>query len=198
MLERGTGRICIIGSALSLVGFVGYTAYAPSKWALRGLADCLRNEVDRPPPGKPFSAIPDLRASSPYRPAQSLPSFGRPAKHPLPFLGLKWHRQRPLQSAAWEGLSSHFLCDRAGELNSHHQITRDGDWMGLRYCRAAEAGEVGGKRTSGLAEVNRGSRTVSSLCERPVFTMERARQSSRRAELGQEDGLMQVVDARSL
>lgn len=26
-------------------GFAGYTAYAPSKYALRGLADCLRNEV---------------------------------------------------------------------------------------------------------------------------------------------------------
>ena len=29
----------------SLAGFAGYTAYAPSKYALRGLADCLRNEV---------------------------------------------------------------------------------------------------------------------------------------------------------
>lgn len=27
------------------VGFAGYTSYAPSKWALRGFADCLRNEV---------------------------------------------------------------------------------------------------------------------------------------------------------
>ncbi|KDD72779.1 hypothetical protein H632_c2912p1, partial [Helicosporidium sp. ATCC 50920] len=25
--------------------FAGYSSYAPSKWALRGLADCLRNEV---------------------------------------------------------------------------------------------------------------------------------------------------------
>ena len=29
----------------SLAGFSGYASYAPSKWALRGLADCLRNEV---------------------------------------------------------------------------------------------------------------------------------------------------------
>ena len=27
------------------VGFAGYTAYAPTKWAVRGLADTLRNEV---------------------------------------------------------------------------------------------------------------------------------------------------------
>ena len=27
------------------VGFTGYAAYAPSKYAVRGLAECLRNEV---------------------------------------------------------------------------------------------------------------------------------------------------------
>jgi 3-dehydrosphinganine reductase len=26
-------------------GFTGYASYAPSKWAVRGLCDCLRNEV---------------------------------------------------------------------------------------------------------------------------------------------------------
>mmetsp|Transcript_8562 Transcript_8562/g.24574 ORF Transcript_8562/g.24574 Transcript_8562/m.24574 type:complete len:349 (+) Transcript_8562:119-1165(+) len=44
MLARKEGHICIIGSGLCLVGFTGFSAYAPTKWALRGLADCLRNE----------------------------------------------------------------------------------------------------------------------------------------------------------
>ena len=32
-------------TVLAGVGFAGYTAYAPTKWAVRGLADTLRNEV---------------------------------------------------------------------------------------------------------------------------------------------------------
>ena len=32
-------------SAVAFSGFVGYAQYAPSKFALRGLADCLRNEL---------------------------------------------------------------------------------------------------------------------------------------------------------
>lgn len=45
MLDRRRGRILITTSVLSVLGFAGYTSYAPSKWALRGLADSLRNEV---------------------------------------------------------------------------------------------------------------------------------------------------------
>lgn len=44
MLSRSSGHISIIGSGMSIVGFSGFSSYAPSKWALRGLADCLRNE----------------------------------------------------------------------------------------------------------------------------------------------------------
>ena len=39
------GSIVIIGSALSVVAFMGYSTYAPAKHALRGLADTLRNEL---------------------------------------------------------------------------------------------------------------------------------------------------------
>ena len=28
-----------------MAGFMGYSSYAPTKWALRGLADTLRNEL---------------------------------------------------------------------------------------------------------------------------------------------------------
>lgn len=45
MLQRRSGHIVITTSVLSVLGFAGYSSYAPSKWALRGLADCLHNEV---------------------------------------------------------------------------------------------------------------------------------------------------------
>lgn len=45
MLARRQGHIVLTTSVLSVLGFAGYSSYAPSKWALRGLADCLHNEV---------------------------------------------------------------------------------------------------------------------------------------------------------
>ena len=43
-LSRGSGLVVLVSSTMGLVGFCGYTSYAPTKWAVRGLADCLRNE----------------------------------------------------------------------------------------------------------------------------------------------------------
>ncbi|GAB4817499.1 hypothetical protein N2152v2_004545 [Parachlorella kessleri] len=45
MLARKQGHIVLVASALAVLGFAGYASYAPSKWAVRGLADCLRNEL---------------------------------------------------------------------------------------------------------------------------------------------------------
>lgn len=45
MRARRTGSIVIISSGCGLVGLFGYTAYAPSKFALRGLAESLRGEL---------------------------------------------------------------------------------------------------------------------------------------------------------
>ena len=45
MVRRRKGHVIIVGSALSVVGFMGYSTYAPTKHALRGLADVLRNEL---------------------------------------------------------------------------------------------------------------------------------------------------------
>ena len=42
--ERG-GRIVMIASGAALLGLYGYTAYAPSKFAVRGLAEALRSEL---------------------------------------------------------------------------------------------------------------------------------------------------------
>ncbi|PSC70985.1 short-chain dehydrogenase [Micractinium conductrix] len=45
MLARRSGRVVLVASMLGVLGFAGYCSYAPTKWALRGLADCLRNEL---------------------------------------------------------------------------------------------------------------------------------------------------------
>ncbi len=45
MRQRGRGRVVLISSGCGLYGFFGYSAYAPGKFALRGLAECLRAEL---------------------------------------------------------------------------------------------------------------------------------------------------------
>eukprot|EP00049_Salpingoeca_infusionum_P006415 m.106517 g.106517 ORF g.106517 m.106517 type:complete len:335 (-) comp13304_c1_seq1:2523-3527(-) len=45
MKERKSGTIVLISSAAAFAGMVGYSLYVPSKFALRGFADCLRNEL---------------------------------------------------------------------------------------------------------------------------------------------------------
>lgn len=45
MVRRRAGAIVFVSSAAGVCGFAGFASYAPSKWALRGLADCLRNEL---------------------------------------------------------------------------------------------------------------------------------------------------------
>jgi len=38
------GRIVFVSSTMAFLGFVGFSPYAPTKWAVRSLADSLRNE----------------------------------------------------------------------------------------------------------------------------------------------------------
>ncbi len=45
MIERGSGHIINISSAAAIVGAYGYTAYAASKYAVRGFTDTLRAEL---------------------------------------------------------------------------------------------------------------------------------------------------------
>ena len=45
MEEQRTGQIAMISSGAGLVGMYGYSAYCPSKFALRGLAEALRGEL---------------------------------------------------------------------------------------------------------------------------------------------------------
>lgn len=45
MLSRRSGKVVLVASAAGVCGFAGFTSYAPTKWALRGFGDCLRNEL---------------------------------------------------------------------------------------------------------------------------------------------------------
>ncbi|EGD83316.1 hypothetical protein PTSG_03924 [Salpingoeca rosetta] len=45
MKKSGGGTVVFVSSAVVFAGMVGYSQYAPSKYALRGLTDCLRNEL---------------------------------------------------------------------------------------------------------------------------------------------------------
>jgi len=45
MRIRGHGSVVLISSGAGLVGLLGYTPYAPSKFAVRGLAEALRAEL---------------------------------------------------------------------------------------------------------------------------------------------------------
>lgn len=45
MAERRQGCVVLVASAMGVLGFSGYASYAPTKYALRGLGDTLRNEL---------------------------------------------------------------------------------------------------------------------------------------------------------
>ncbi|MEM8552341.1 MAG: SDR family oxidoreductase [Pseudomonadota bacterium] len=45
MCERRQGRIVLVSTAAALIGIYGYTAYAGSKFAVRGFAEALRTEA---------------------------------------------------------------------------------------------------------------------------------------------------------
>jgi len=45
MIKRRSGYVVNISSLAALIGIYGYTAYAPSKYAVRGFSRCLRSEL---------------------------------------------------------------------------------------------------------------------------------------------------------
>ncbi len=45
MLERRRGHLLLVSSTVGLIGVYGYSAYAPAKFAVRGLAETLRAEL---------------------------------------------------------------------------------------------------------------------------------------------------------
>lgn len=45
MIQRGKGHIVNVSSAAAYLALFGYSSYAPTKWAVRGLSDALRYEL---------------------------------------------------------------------------------------------------------------------------------------------------------
>ncbi|XP_058133841.1 3-ketodihydrosphingosine reductase isoform X1 [Dasypus novemcinctus] len=70
MKERRVGRIVFVSSQAGQVGLFGYTAYSPSKFALRGLAEALQMEV------KPYNVYVTVA----YPPDTDTPGFAEENK----------------------------------------------------------------------------------------------------------------------
>jgi 3-dehydrosphinganine reductase len=63
MRARRKGHVCFVSSGAALIGVYGYSVYAPTKFALRGLADVLRSELKQD----------DVRVSIVYPPDTDTP-----------------------------------------------------------------------------------------------------------------------------
>ncbi len=76
MRQRGSGRIVFVGSIFGSLGFPLYASYSASKFALRGLAEALRRELDGSGVGITYVAPrytrTDLNAGAPERLAREL------------------------------------------------------------------------------------------------------------------------------
>ena len=73
---RGSGHVVLVSSGAGLTGVFGYAAYAPSKFAVRGLAEVLRNELSREGVGvsvvfPPDTDTPQLMAENRTKPAET-------------------------------------------------------------------------------------------------------------------------------
>jgi 3-dehydrosphinganine reductase len=68
--HRG-GRIVLIASGRALIGLYGFSPYAPSKFAVRGLAEALRSEF-----------VPEsIAVSVVYPPDTDPPGYGEELRH---------------------------------------------------------------------------------------------------------------------
>ena len=65
MTERKRGHVCVVSSVAGFVGVFGFTAYSPTKFAVKGFAEALRDEV------APY----DVRVSVLYPPDTDTPGF---------------------------------------------------------------------------------------------------------------------------
>ncbi len=81
MRRAGRGNIVMISSGAALVGVYGYSAYAPSKFAVRGLAEVLRGEFK--PDGVTVSVVyppdtdtPQLAQENQTKPAETFAISG--------------------------------------------------------------------------------------------------------------------------
>ncbi len=79
---RGSGHVVLVSSGAGLTGVFGYAAYAPSKFAVRGLGEVLRNELSRE--GVRVSVVfppdtdtPQLKAENRTKPAETFAIAGK-------------------------------------------------------------------------------------------------------------------------
>jgi 3-dehydrosphinganine reductase len=73
MIQRGSGHIVNISSLAGMFGVYGYSAYGPSKFAIRGLSDSLRYELKEhgihvSVVFPPDTQTPQLEYEQPYKP----------------------------------------------------------------------------------------------------------------------------------
>jgi 3-dehydrosphinganine reductase len=73
MIRRGSGHIVYFSSVAGFMGMIGYSAYAPTKFAIKGFVDSLRTEISDS--GVKLSIVfppdtetPSLAAERPYQP----------------------------------------------------------------------------------------------------------------------------------
>jgi 3-dehydrosphinganine reductase len=71
MIERRRGHLVLVASTVAFVGIYGYSAYAPAKHAVRGLAETLRPEL------KPHGIV----VACAYPPDTETPGFERENVH---------------------------------------------------------------------------------------------------------------------
>ncbi len=74
MLDRREGHLVLVGSTAALTGVFGYSAYAPAKYAVRGLAETLR--VELAPHGIVVACVypPDTETPGLARERESMPA----------------------------------------------------------------------------------------------------------------------------
>jgi 3-dehydrosphinganine reductase len=71
MRAQPGGRIVLVASGAALIGLYGYSSYAPSKFAVRGLAEAVRSEF-----------VPEsIAISVVYPPDTDLPGYGEELRH---------------------------------------------------------------------------------------------------------------------
>ncbi|XP_075389192.1 3-ketodihydrosphingosine reductase isoform X2 [Tenrec ecaudatus] len=134
MKERCVGRIVFVSSQAGQLGLFGYTAYSPSKFALRGLAEALQMEV------KPYNVYVTVA----YPPDTDTPGF------------MEENKTKPLETKLISGTSSvcspeqvakQIVKDAMGNFNS--SIGSDGYMLSLLTCGMSPVTSI----TEGLQQV---------------------------------------------
>lgn len=102
MMQRRSGSIVGISSVVGILGIFGYTAYAPSKFAVRGLLEALRHEL------KPYN----ITVSIVYPPDTDTPQ-------------LAYENQfKPLETSRISGTINPLSADKIGAAIAHGIMKR--------------------------------------------------------------------------